>query len=131
MAIELEFLNLVVPVQRIKDLYRGGWAAYLADNQKRLGKILWHDLDLVHACGAMDPEMDDVLIGNFTSLGFTATEVVDGRTVWRDFCVLNAFGISQHQCPWLVVDGAARIAWMRGTEPGVVVGREHMRSGGF
>lgn len=127
LAIQLEFINLIVPVQRIRDIYPGGWDGCLAANAGRLGKIVWYDENLFHGGGAMDPEMIDVLIERWTNLGFAATEVVDGKAIWKDFAILDSWGISQYDCPWIVVDGTERIAWLRGTEPGEVIGRDHFR----
>jgi hypothetical protein len=123
--VQLEFLNLVIPVQRIRDLYPGGWEAYLGDNLKRIGRVFWYDQTLVRATGCMDSDEVDGLIARYTDLGFTATETIDGATFWKDFCVVDAFGFSQHQCPWIVVNGDERIAYLRGAEQGEVVGRDH------
>ena len=62
-----------------------------------------------------------------TPKGFEATEIVDGQTLWRDCCVVTSYGVSLHDCPWIMVDGSERIAWLRGTEPGEVIGRDHFR----
>jgi hypothetical protein len=121
-AIQLEFLNLIVPVQRIRDLYPGGWSGFIADNAKRIGRTIWYSPSLVRAGGAMDPEMVDALIERWIALGFTATEVVDGRKQWKDFVLVDAFGFTQHDCPWITV--AERVAWLRATERGEVVGRD-------
>lgn len=75
----------------------------------------------------MDPEMIDVLIERWTRLGFTATEIVDGKTVWKDLAIIDSFGISQYGCPWIVVNGAERIAWLRGTVTEEVIGRDNFR----
>ena len=128
MAIQLEFVSVIVPVQRIRDLYPGGWDGCLKDNAERLGKVVWYDEHLFHGGGAMDPEMVGALIERWTRLGFTATEVVDGKKVWKDLVVCDAFGFSKHGiCPWIVVDGDERLAYLRGTEPGPIIGRDHFR----
>jgi hypothetical protein len=126
MAISLEFLNLVVPIHRIKEIYPDGWSGCLRDHAKSIGRIVWYD-DHLFRTGAMDFDMMDHLIEKWTRLGFEATELVEGKTVWTDFCVLGSFGSSQHQCPWLVVDRAERIAWMRDAERGEAIGREQRR----
>jgi hypothetical protein len=73
----------------------------------------------------MEPEMADALIERWADMGFTATEVVDGRTQWKDFVLVDAFGRTLHSCPWIMVDGAERMAWLRGVEPGEAIGRDH------
>ena len=126
MTVALEFLSLVVPIQRIEEKYPGGWSGCLRDHVKSIGRVVWYD-DHLFRTGAMDPEMMDNLIKKWTRLGFEPTDVVDGNAVWKDFCVVDAFRLSQHQCPWLVVDGAERVAWRRGSVHGKVVGRERFR----
>jgi len=124
-AIRLEFQNLVVPVQRIQDLYPGGWSGFIADNAERIGRTVWFSSSLARVGGAMDPEMADALIQRWTDLGFTATEVVDGRTQWRDLVLVDAFGFSQYNCPWIMV--AERVAWLRGKERDGVVDRSNFQ----
>jgi hypothetical protein len=125
LAIRLEFINLVVLIQRIRDLYPGGWEAYLDDNVKRIGRVLWYDHALVRATDCMDFNDVDGLLLRFTSVGFTATESINGTTLWKDFLIVDAFGRSKFDCPWIAVEDA--VAWLRGTEPGDVIGREHFR----
>jgi hypothetical protein len=127
LAVKLEFINLIMPIQRIRDLYPGGWEAFLGDNVKRIGRVLWSDLTLVRATGCMDSSEVDGLITRYSCLGFTATESIGGVPFWKDFCVLDAFGRSQYDCPWIMVDGAERVAWLREGDPGGVVGRENFR----
>jgi hypothetical protein len=40
MAIQLEFVSVIVPVQRIRDLYPGGWSGFLTDNAGRIGIVV-------------------------------------------------------------------------------------------
>jgi len=124
-AVRLEFINLIVPIRTVEEKYPNGWSGCLRDHAKSIGRVVWYD-DHLFRTGAMDPEMMDNLIEKWTWMGFTATEVAEGRTVWRDLCVVDAFGFSRHQCPWLLVGGAERVAWLR-DERGEVVGREQFR----
>ena len=126
MPVRLEFLNLVVPVARVQELYPGGWSGFIADHAKRLGRTVWFSSSLVRAGGAMDPEMADGLMQRWSDLGFTATEVVEDRKQWKDFLLVDAFGRCLYPCPWIMIDGA--VAWLRGTEMGEVVGRDSFRS---
>ena len=124
MAIRLEVVSLIIPIQTIEEKYSGGWKAYLDDNVKRIGKVMWYDSNLVRATGCMDSDEVGGLITRFTNLGFTASETVESRTCWADFCITDVFGFSQFDCPWISFDGDGRVAWMRGVERGEVVGRE-------
>jgi hypothetical protein len=126
MAIQLEFLNFIVPVQVIEQKYLGGWAACLRDHSKSIGKVAWYD-DHLFRTGTMDPDLMDNLIAKWIRLGFEATEEIGGKVVWKDLCVVTSYGVSQYGCPWIVVDIASRTAWLKGTEAGEVVGRDHLR----
>jgi len=125
MAIQLEFINLIVPMQRICDVYPGGWDGCQRDHANSIGRVVWYD-DRLFRTGAMDPEVMDNLIEKWTRLEFDATEVVDGKVVWKDFCVITAYGQSEHLCPWIEVHPAGRAARHRGTELWKVKGRENL-----
>ncbi|QXE89186.1 hypothetical protein KP001_11980 [Geomonas subterranea] len=127
MAVRLEFLNLLIPIHRIEEIYPDGWSGCLRDHAKSIGRTFWHDPMLVRAGGLMDSDLIDSLIQKWTRLGFIATEVVEGQTFWQDICLVDSFGFSKHQCSWLVVGGSERIAWLRGTERGEVFGREQFK----
>ena len=127
MAIQLEFLSLIMPVSVLNEKYHGGLEAYLKEHSRSIGKALWHDNAVVRLTGAMDPEMIDIWIEKWTKLGFQPTEVVEGKTLWKDLCIVSSGGFSEHDSPWLIVDGAERTAWFRGAGRGDVVGRDHFR----
>ena len=127
MAIQLEFLNLVMPISVLNQKYTGGFAGYLEQHSRSFGRVLWHDDALIRLTGAMDPEMIDIWFEAWGKLGFQSTEMIDGKTVWKDFCIVDSSGFSDHDCPWIVVDGAERVAWLRGTERGEIIGRELLR----
>ena len=126
MAVKLEFLNFIVPVQVIDQKYSGGWDACLRNHAKSIGRVVWYDEHLFRT-GAMDGDMMDNLIEKWTRLGFEATEEIEGKTVWKDFCVVTSYGVSEHDSPWIMVDSASGAAWLRGTDRGEVVGRDHSR----
>jgi len=127
MAVQLEFVNLIVPIARIRELYPGGWTRCLEDHARSIGRVSWHDLNLFRASGSMAPELTDVLVAKWVDRGFTSTELVDGETVWKDFCVVDSFGFSRYRCHWLEFDPASRSAWLTGTQPGEPISRDHFR----
>ena len=126
MAIQLEFMNLIVPVQIIEEKYPGGWDGCLRDHARSLGRVVWYD-DHLFRTGAMDPDLMDNLIVKWTRLGFESTEMVGGKTVWKDFCVVTSCGVSRYDCPWLESDPESRSAWKTGTDPGDTINREYLR----
>jgi hypothetical protein len=126
MAVQLEFLNLTVPVQVIEQKYSGGWDACSRGHAKSIGRVVWYD-DHLFRTGAMDGDMMANLTEKWTRLGLESTEPKGATVVWMDFCVLTAYGVSDHDCPWIVVDPASRAAWFRGREQGEAIGRNHFR----
>jgi len=123
MAINLVFIDFIVPVAKIRKLYPGGWEKCLYDHRRALGGSVYFDKHLFHA-GAMDPEGAETLVERWTALGFEATEEVDGKKVWKDFCVLESLlMLSSHPCQWLTINLEERAAHLAGTEPGPVAGR--------
>ena len=123
MAINLIFIDFIVPVSKIRALYPGGWARCLYDHRRALGRSVYFDQNLFHT-GAMSGERIDTLVAHWSNLGFQATERVDGKELWRDFCaVSSALGSSRYLCQWLGVDYGERCAFLIGTDPGPVAGR--------
>lgn len=126
MAINLAFIDFVVPISRIIESYPGGWDKCLFDHRRGVGGAVWFDEYLFH-CGAMDGDAMESIISHWRALGFEPSECVDGQEFWKDFCVVESllqqvFGV-RRPCKWLVVDPCQRIAYMYGTEPGSIVGR--------
>ena len=122
MAVMLEFIDLIVPIETIREKYPGGWAACLEDHEAVLGSRVWHD-DYLFRDGTMSPRDMESLVQYWAQLGLQASEVRNGQTVWKDLCVVECmFGGATQACDWLVVDRKQRTAYLKGTDPGKVVG---------
>ena len=72
----------------------------------------------------MNPVDIKAVVVQWALLGFETISTRDGKQVWNDGCVLE----SMHGSPtlpsdWLTLDSERRIAYLPGTEPGVVIGR--------
>ena len=122
MAINLIFIDFIVPIAKIRALYPGGWEKCLYDHRRSLGGKVYFDQHLFHT-GAMDPEDGEKLIEHWTKLGFEATEVIDGKKVWKDFCALESLLVPERGPWWLRINHEERAAYLTGTEPGSVAGR--------
>jgi hypothetical protein len=124
MAIALEFIDLIVPISKIRDKYPGGWEACLNDHAHLIGGRAWYDEHLFRD-GAMNPNDIRLMIQRWTSLGFETIEIKDGHQVWKDLCIVEGlFGGPTLPCDWLEFDPNQRIAYLKGFPPGPVVGRE-------
>lgn len=101
MAINTEFIDLIVPIETIRRKYPGGWAQCLKDHAPLLGGRVWHD-DYLLRDGAMNPIDMQRLVEEWESLGFTFTAVVNGKKHWMDFCVHDMMMGVTLPCAWIV-----------------------------
>jgi len=123
MAINLAFIDFVVPISTIKQKYPDGLERFIYDHRRSLGGVNYFDEHLFHT-GAMSGDGITRLKDKWTALGFEETEVVDGKEHWKDFCVLESLlSRTSRPCPWLMVDEYERIGYLAGTDSGPVVGR--------
>jgi hypothetical protein len=127
MAIALEFIDFVIPIATIRAKYPGGWEQCLSDHDLLLGGRVWHDSHLFRD-GAMNPRDIEALVEEWTDRGFQAIGIENGRRVWKDVCVIESlFQGPTLPCDWLEVDAAKRIAFLKGSAPGEVVGRNNFK----
>ena len=123
MAIDLEFLDFIVPIRKIEEKYPGRWDQCLVDHSPSIGGRVWHDDHLLRD-GAMSPRDIEALVTRWETLGFETTRTVAGRSTWHDVCVVESmFGGPTLPCSWIEVDVVLSIAWLRGSPPGDSVGR--------
>ena len=123
MAIALEFIDFIVPIAVIREKYPGGWEQCLKDHANIIGGRVWFDEHLLRD-GAMSPMGIENLIDEWTTLGFQPFEERNGQNFWKDCCVAESiFGGATLQCDWLAIGEDGCSAYLRGTEPGEVIGR--------
>jgi hypothetical protein len=120
MAIQLEFINLVIPITVIDAKYPGGWVQCLEDHHEALWDRIWYD-DHLFRDGSMNKKGLASLLNSWASIGLVLTEEADGRTYWKDLCVCEQDFGSHYPCPWIAFDGLT--AHHHGSNPGVVIGR--------
>ena len=123
MAIALEFIDFIVPVSVIRKKYPGGWEQCLEDHRQLIGGRVWFDKHLFRD-GAMNPKDIQALFNEWAALGFEPTEEIDGKLSWKDCCVIESLlGGPTLPCSWIAIGDDGRSAYLRGTEPGNVIGR--------
>ena len=88
MAINTEFIDLIVPIETIRRKYPGGWEQCLQDHAPLLGGRVWHD-DYLLRDGAMNPMDMQRLVEEWEAMGFTATAEVNGQKQWVDSVLLD------------------------------------------
>lgn len=123
MAIALEFIDFIVPIAVIRTKYPGGWEQCLRDHEFLLGGRVWHD-DHLFRDGAMNPGDIESLVEEWIELGFEPIVERDGHRIWKDCCVAESmFGGTTLSCDWIEFGEDGQSAYLKGTEPGIVVGR--------
>jgi hypothetical protein len=118
MAVALEFIDFISPISIIERKYPGGLRCCMEDSVI----ASWHD-EYLFRTGAMNPLDIETLAKRWRKMGFIPTRKKKGKKFWKDFCVLETFGGPTLPCDWLEVDLTHGYAYLRGTEPGIVIYR--------
>jgi hypothetical protein len=123
MSVYLEFINLIIPRDRIEAAYRGGWDQFVSDNRSAIGGRIWFDDHLMRD-GAMSPGDMHLLIDYWTDIGLKAYGETDGHPFWQDCCVVDTFFGPTLYCDWIELSADGRSAFLAGTEPGKLATRD-------
>ncbi len=127
MAIELEFINLVIPLKNINKCYPGGFTAFCQQYQHMFGGKLWHD-EYLFRDGAMNSSDVQHLVEFWQDKGLIPFEIIDGKKVWKDMCIVEAFfGGPTLPCDWIEYDRESNCVYLRGTPRGNIIGRKKMK----
>jgi hypothetical protein len=122
-AIALEFIDVVLPIARIRETYPGGWDQCLLDHARLLGRRIWFDRHLFRD-GATRPADARALVDGWAALGFEPTGRRRGALYWKDLCVIDSrHGGPTLPCDWLGYDARERTAHLAGTDPGALAWR--------
>ena len=118
MAIELEYHNVVVRVEMIRE--KLGEKAF-EDQFAGLTETEWND-GLLFREGCMDQWVLSDILDDWEERGFELLEVNEGQKHWKDVCLVNSGYGPSYPCEWIDYDPDRNIAWLKGHEPGTVVG---------
>ncbi|HSV77525.1 MAG TPA: TIGR02452 family protein [Bacteroidales bacterium] len=100
MAVELEFISLIIPIEKIEKYYPGGFKKYKSDNTQSIGRRIWYDNYVVRD-GAMSPMDIEYLVKQWEGFGLVAIIEENGNKQWKDLCVVDFFGGITLPCLWL------------------------------
>lgn len=118
MALKLEFHNVIVPIEKIREKLGGG---DFIEPYSIITETTWHDRHLFRE-GCMNGYDLQTMLEEWESRGFELFTMRNGEKHWMDICVINSgFGPS-YPCEWIEYDQAKNIAWLKGHEPGAAVG---------
>ena len=125
MAVACEFIDVIVPIERIDAVFPGGFEAFKLKYSDQFGGRLWHD-DHLFRDGAMNPMDARSAVEFWESHGLVPMgQAPDGSPYWKDVCVVESMmGGATLPCDWIEVSRKDRCAWKRGTDRGETIGRE-------
>lgn len=118
MALKLEFCNVIVPVEKIREK--------LGDEtfERQFAIITdttWHDGYLFRDGCMNQYDLEDML-DEWESEGFELLTVIDGTKHWKDLCVVNSRHGPSYPCEWIEYDPEKNLVWLKGHAPGNAVG---------
>jgi hypothetical protein len=118
MAIEIEFVNLIIPIEKInQSSIDGGFEAYLKENEDLIGKTIWFDQHLFRTGWMSTRELDDE-IAFWEKNGLMPFEIKHGVKCWKDmFVILSGIDQFTTDCRWIEFDSKQTIVWLKGTDP--------------
>ncbi len=123
MAVKLEFINILIPVENIERCASiGGFKGFLGMKEGLLGEIDWYDEHL-YRTGVMNPLEIEEIVDDWKVYGLTPVIEEAGVRKWNDICVVDSAGGLTLPCDWIEFDLDERCAWLKGTAKGTAVGR--------
>lgn len=122
MAIQCEFIDLIIPIQKIDKVYPGGFSQFKEDNKNGFSGKLWHDQFLFRD-GAMNPRDIRFLAEEWEKMGLEGIVEREGSKQWKDFCVVEGlFGGPTLPCDWIEYDRNENCVYMKGKSKGEIIG---------
>lgn len=122
MAIQCEFINLIIPIEKIELVYAGGFKKFKQDHIQGFSGRLYHD-DFLFRDGAMSRMDMNNLIKEWETLGLKGKAEIDEKKQWVDFCVVEGmFGGPTLRCDWLEYDRENNAVYLKGKPKGELIG---------
>ena len=118
MAIKLEFCNVIVPLEKIRE--KLGEEA-IASRYSIVTDTTWQDGHLFRDGCMSRLDLEDML-DEWEGRGFELLTEVDGQKHWKDVCVVNSGHGPSYPCAWIEYDPDQNIVWLKGEEPGEAMG---------
>jgi hypothetical protein len=121
MAVQVQFITIVIPIERINaSAEPGGFAGLLEREAEFAGKRFWHDEHL-YATAVMSPMEAQHIMEEWERKGLVGRTSNDESRQWKDLCVVDYYHGPTLPCAWLDGDVASHSVWLKGTEPGPIV----------
>lgn len=122
MAIQCEFIDFIIPIDKINSVYPGGFKKFKDDHKQGFFGRLYHD-DFLFRDGAMNPIDIDGLVNEWEAMGLKGIKEIDGQEQWLDFCVVEGmYGGPTLPCDWLEYDSENNCVYLKGKPKGELIG---------
>lgn len=122
MAIKCEFIDFIIPIDKIDLVYPGGFRKFKEDHIRGFSGRLYHD-DFLFRDGAMNHMDIERLVNEWEALGLKGIIEIDGKKQWLDFCVVEGmFGGLTLPCDWLEYEGENNCVYLKGKPKGEIIG---------
>lgn len=118
MAVSLEFCNVIIPVEKIREKLGGG---VFESKFSMITSFCWHDGHLFRQGCMNEYDLSDMLDA-WENDGLELIIHIDGQKHWKDVCVVNSGHGPSYPCEWIEYDPEKNIVWLKGHEPGDVIG---------
>ena len=127
MAVQCEFINLIIPITNINKVYAGGFEMYKKDHLELFGGIIWHDENLLRE-GAMNPMDIEYMVEGWEKLGLKGVIEEWGEMKWKDLCVVGSYATRPTlPCDWIDIDPETNSVFLKGKSKGKLVGPDEDR----
>lgn len=126
MAIALEFINLIIPLEHVRRATGPRAKVILSQIQSgggSIGPVEWHDDHLYVDASMGDYNVED-WVAEWEAMGLRATEILGGEKIWKDICVVKTNAGPTMPCEWLEYDHQNNCVSLRGQPRGLLVGRQ-------
>jgi len=121
MAIQCEFIDLIIPIDKIELVYTGGFKKFKEDHIQGFSGRLYHD-NFLFRDGAMNHRDINNLVKEWEALGLKGIVEIDDEKQWVDFCVVEGmFGGPTLPCNWLKYDRENNCVYLKGKPKGKLI----------
>ena len=122
MAIQCEFIDFIIPIDKIDLVYPGGFKKFKEDHMQGFSGRLYHD-NFLFRDGAMNGMDIKSLINEWEARGLKGKAEIDGQKQWIDFCIVEGmFGGPTLPCDWLEYDSQNNCVYLKDKPKGKLIG---------
>jgi hypothetical protein len=99
MAVNIQFLNLLIPISKIDKYYKGGFEQYKIDRKNN-----FESDDYLVKEGAMSSYDIENMVNDWEKLGLKPFVDINGKNKWEDVCVVDQLCGLTLPCEWVQIN---------------------------